>query len=622
YLAGALGDAAAARAPLDVAAAAASAQVDARASELARLHAALRQTVGRLGLNQLTASMVREAQRRAIPWIRLASGSEFVQFGHGRHARYAHETVTDTTSALGAHLARDKAAANALLARVGLPTADSRLCDSEQELVDAAQTIGFPVVVKQRDGSKGRNVFVRLTDVEQVRDAWARLNAAGVSQALAERFIEGDDHRLLVIAGRLVAAARRLPASVVGDGSATIRDLVAQLNLDPRRGRGFERLMEVVDLDHEAERMLAGQGLSADSVAPAGERVVLRGTANVARGGHAEEVTDTIHPENRELAERAAVLIGLDVAAIDLQSVDITRSWRENGAALIEINSNPGLRPHWIASPDRDVVAPLFERIFAPGAPSRVPTIVVAASDAGATSCPVLARILSAAGHTPGLSSSAGAFVGAETLAQGDCADGRSAQRLLCDRRVDSAVFEIGEQALVKSGMFIEDCDVALIARVRPEQDARGAAQHGAWHPQAAAAVARMARVAVVLDAADPGCAQLGSRLAGEVGARRLVWVGEDEASPALAAHLAGGGEAVVCAERGGAGVVRLLRGPEVEAELALASGATANALHSGAPPLPFAFAAAAAWALRVAPRFIAAGLSEPDPARAGAPER
>ncbi len=589
-----------------------------RRSELSRQHASLRGTARRLALNQLTLALVREAAHRGIPWLRLAIGSEFVQFGHGRLARYAHETVTDTTSALASGIAHDKAATNALLARVGLPTADSSVCASEDDAARVAQRLGFPVVVKPRDGSKGRDVFVRLTDEQQVRAAWRRVAAGGASGVLVERCVQGDDHRLLVIGGRLVAGARRMPAFVVGDGRCTVRQLVAALNSDPRRGRGYERVMEKVDLDHEAMLKLDEAGLTADSVPVPGRKVFLRGTANISRGGHADDVTDAMHPDNRELAERAADAIGLDVAGVDFLSPDIGRSWRENGAALVEVNSNPGLRPHWVADERRDVVGPLFERMFPPGVPARIPTVAVTGSFGKTTTCRMLARILRAVGHRTGLSCSLGSFVDDETVEPGDRAGGGPALRLLSDPRIGAAVFELARGGLLADGLGLEDCDVGAVLNVRENHLGVDGVRSLAQLARVKGLVAQAATRAAVLNADDPFCVEMAAR----VRARKLVWVGRDADTPLLGRHRAEGGAAVLVETRGQARVLSFREGARTLAELDLSS--MPATLHGASPTRidNAAFAAASAWALGVAPDLVEAGLRDFDASYAANPGR
>jgi len=512
---------------------------------LADEHARLARALRVLALNQLSLPMVREAIRRGVPWRRVWPGSQFVLFGHGHRALLCDETVPQSTSRVGQRIAGDKAATDALLAQLGCPTPGSRLCPDADDAVRAAEEIGYPVVVKPRDGSKGRHVAVGLADAAEVRAAWQRAVDGGAGGVLVQRVVPGDDHRLLVVDGRLVAAARREPASVTGDGASSVRALVDALNRDPRRGRGYDRLMEQVDLDHEALAQLHAQGLSPDAVPAAGRRVRLRATANVSRGGTAVDVTGRVHPDNRAIAERVARLVGLDVAGIDFQSPDIARPWHENGAAILEVNSNPGLRPHWIADPSRDVVGPVFDRLFPPGAPSRIPVVCVAGGEGRvdgltASACTAaIARLLAVGVGPTGRASAEGLSVGDELRAGAARAGLRAASvgALLADPDLHAAALEIDAVRVVDEGMGLDAASVAVLLGPWPSGDAHGA---GARR-EALRVVAGHARDALVLDADDPGVLAQ----AGGAPAQTVVLVSLRGRTPAIDAHLATGGRAV-----------------------------------------------------------------------------
>lgn len=561
------------------------------ADENARLAHALRM----LALNQLSLPMVREAIRRGVPWRRVSQGSQFVLFGHGHRARLCDETVPQSTSRVGQRIAGDKAVTDALLARLGCPTPGSRLCPEADDALRAADAIGYPVVVKPRDGSKGRHVAVGLTDAAAVRAAWQRAVDGGTAGVLVQRVVPGDDHRVLVVDGRLVAAARREPASVTGDGVSSVRVLVDALNRDPRRGRGYDRLMEQVDLDHEALTQLAAQGLSPDAVPAAGRRVRLRATANVSRGGTAVDVTDQVHPDNRAMAERVARIVGLDVAGIDFQSPDISRPWHENGAAILEVNSNPGLRPHWIADPSRDVVGPVFARLFPPGALSRIPVVCVAGGQGrgdglGATGCTAaIARLLAACVGPTGRAAADGLYAGDEARATSPRAGLRaaSAGSLLADPDLHAAVLEIDAPRVVDEGMGLDAASVAVLLGPWPDGDVRGAQARRA----ALRVVAGHARDALVLDADDPAMPVLAA--GAPAGATLLVSL--RGRTPAIDAHLAAGGHAV---HADGDGALRL------------EAGARGRGRVEGLPAeLALAFAAAAGLAIGLAPQQVAAAL-------------
>lgn len=315
----------------------------------------------RRALGPSTASLVKAAEERNIPWLRLNRYS-LVQFGHGRHQTRIQATTTGTTSNIAVELASDKEETNGILRDLGLPVPDQRLVNSAEQARRAARRIGFPVVIKPLDANHGRGVSINLKTPEEVDTAFEKAREHGRT-VLVEAFLEGLDHRLLVVNGQLVAAAKRVPGHVVGDGEHTIEELVDIVNQDPRRGVGHEKVLTRLEFDHQAERMLAKVGYDRASVPPEGEMVYLRSTANLSTGGTAVDVTDSIHPDNREMAVRTISAIGLDVGGVDFLTQDITRSYREIGGGICEVNAGPGFRMHVAPSEGtpRDVAGPVLD---------------------------------------------------------------------------------------------------------------------------------------------------------------------------------------------------------------------------------------------------------------------
>ncbi|MGN6451679.1 MAG: cyanophycin synthetase family protein, partial [Steroidobacteraceae bacterium] len=312
----------------------------------------------RRALGPSTAALVHAAERRGIPWLRLNDQS-LVQLGHGKYQQRIQATVTGRTPHISVELASDKEETNKILAGLGLPVPQQELVQSETQAVRAARRIGFPVVTKPYNGNHGRGISIRLTTEEEVAHGFvvAREHSRSV---VVESFLEGDDHRLLVVNGELVAATRRTPGHVVGDGEHTVAQLIDMVNQDPRRGVGHEKVLTRLELDAQAHRMLERAGLSAESVPEKGRPVYLRSTANLSTGGTATDVTDVIHPDNREMAERAVRAIGLDVGGVDFLSKNISESYRAIGGGICEVNAAPGFRRHVAPSEGtaRDVAAP------------------------------------------------------------------------------------------------------------------------------------------------------------------------------------------------------------------------------------------------------------------------
>ena len=423
----------------------------------------------RRALGPSTHSLVRAAEVRGIPWLRLNDQS-LVQLGHGKYQQRIQATVTGRTPHISVELASDKEETNRILAGLGLPVPQQEMVQSETQAVRAAQRVGFPVVVKPYNGNHGRGISIRLTTDEEVAHAFtvAREHSRSV---IVESFLEGDDHRLLVVNGQLVAATRRTPGHVVGDGEHTVAELIDIVNLDPRRGVGHEKVLTRLELDAQAEKMLARAGLSAQSVPEKGQAVYLRSTANLSTGGTATDVTDIIHPDNREMAERAVSAIGLDVGGVDFLSKNIAESYRQIGGGICEVNAAPGFRMHVAPSEGtpRDVAVPVIEMLFPPGTPARVPIAAVTGTNGKTTTARMLAHITKMAGYTPGLTSTDGVYIDGQRTVAGDMTGPVSARMVLADPKIDIAVLETARGGLLRAGMGVNEVDVGAVLNVQPD---------------------------------------------------------------------------------------------------------------------------------------------------------
>lgn len=532
--------------------------------EPARLIANLAEAHGRflnrahlLSLDQLTLALLRAAGQRDIPWFRLGYPHRFVQLGQGRHGRRLHETMLETTSYFAVRLAANKAATHQLLQRLAFPQPRQTLVETAEQAVHAAASIGYPVVVKPCRGGKGRGVSVGLGTPDQVRQAFVAASQ-GNDSVVVESLVAGDDHRLLVVAGRLIAAARRLPAFVNGDGRSTVADLVAQLNRDPRRGRDYRKLMNLVDIDQEAVAVLGSQGLTVASVPDGGRRVLLRRTANISRGGTAEDVTDVMHPDNIRLAEDVARVVGLDVTGIDFLTVDIRRSWREVGGGIIEVNPNPGLRPHWIDNAaQRDVVGPILDRLLGDATSKRIPTVAVTGSIGKTTTCRMVARILEASGMRVALSTTQGSFIDSRPRHVGDHAGGIAAGNLMLHPEVEAGVFEMARGGLLKAGMAIDRVDVAAVLNVLDNHLGLDGIDSREDMARVKRIIAENAGELVVLNADDPLCLAMRAH----VRSRRLCLFSRNPGHPELVSHRAAGGCSVSIAGKGASALIVLAEG-------------------------------------------------------------
>lgn len=493
-------------------------------------------------LGPSTTSLVNAAEERDIPWLRLNRYS-LVQFGHGRYQQRIQATTTGRTSNIAVELAGDKEETSGILRDLGLPVPDQRIVRQATDAVRAAKRIGFPVVLKPLAGNHGRGVSINLKTPEEVRTAFDKAREHGRT-VIVESYIEGFDHRLLVIDGKLVAAAKREPGHVVGDGVHTIEQLVDIVNEDPRRGVGHEKVLTRLEFDHQAERLLKKIGYDKDTVPAKDEIVYLRSTANLSTGGTALDVTDTIHPDNREMAIRAISAIGLDIGGVDFLTKDITLSYREAGGAICEVNAGPGFRMHVAPSQGtpRDVGGAVVDMLFPPGAPTRVPIAAVTGTNGKTTTSRMLAHILKLSGMTVGLTSTDGVYIDGKLSLPGDMTGPKSAHMILRDPSVDAAVMETARGGMLRSGLGFSRCNVAACLNISADH----LGLRGIDTIEQLAVVKRVpieiATDAAVLNADDPLCLQM----ADYTDARRLCYVTMNPSHALVKQHIRAGGEAFV----------------------------------------------------------------------------
>ena len=356
-------------------------------------------------LGPSTGAIVDAAAARGIPWQRLTEETSYIQLGHGVKQQRIQATVTGNTSLLGYGVADDKDWTKQLLGDAGIAVPWGRTCHSWEEVEGAAEAIGWPVVTKPLIGNHGRGVTTNITGPEELRsgfEAALRHNDA----VIVESFIHGEDHRLLVIDGKLVAAARRRPAHVVGDGVSTLQQLIDRENADPRRGVGHENLLTQINVDHQTERMIEQAGLTLDSVIPEGEMALLKPTANISTGGTATDLTDDVHPEVKYAAERIARLVGLDILGIDLLAENLTKPLEEQSAGVVEVNAGPGFRMHIAPThgTGRDVGKAVADMLFPdPVDDGRIPIAAITGTNGKTTTTRLLTHLLRQAGKQVGM---------------------------------------------------------------------------------------------------------------------------------------------------------------------------------------------------------------------------
>ncbi|MDX2183987.1 MAG: cyanophycin synthetase, partial [Gemmatimonadaceae bacterium] len=495
----------------------------------------------RRALGPSTMSIVKAAEERGIPWLRLNEYS-LLQLGWGCRQQRVQATITGRTSHIAVELASDKEETNRILARLGLPVPRQILVQSADRAVRAAERIGYPVVTKPYNGNHGRGVSIDLQTEDDVRTGFARA-AEHSRSVIVESFITGFDHRLLVVNGELVAASRREPGKVVGDGRQTITELVAEVNRDPRRGIGHEKVLTMLELDEQALGILTKRGLTPESVLPAGETLYLRLTANLSTGGTATDVTDVIHPDNVDMAVRAIQAIGLDVGGVDFLTPDITQSYKEIGGAICEVNAAPGFRMHMAPSEGRprDVAGKVIEMLFPPGSSGTIPIAAVTGTNGKTTTARMLAHIHKLAGKRVGLTTTDGVYIDGQRTVEGDMTGPTSARLVLADPAVEVAVLETARGGLLRAGMAMGHVDVGAVLNVQPDH----LGQKGIDTLEQLAAIKRtvveIATNTAVLNADDPNTL----RMAAFTEAKHLCYVTMDPNNALVREHIRAGGRAV-----------------------------------------------------------------------------
>jgi len=542
------------------------------------------------------------AKDRRIPAIRLLATGNLVQLGYGARSRRIWTAETDRTSAIAEGISRDKDLTKTLLKSCGVPVPEGRLVDSAEDAWDAAEDIGLPVVVKPSDGNHARGVFTNLMAREEVESAYAAAVVEG-SGVIVERYVRGSEHRLLIVGGKLAAAARGETAKVVGDGQSTIDELIdSQINSDPRRGAAEEFPLDIIALaDNPVARLeVSRQGFAPDSVPAAGREVLI-----VRSGNHTDDVTDLVHPETAATASLAARIVGLDIAGVDLVCEDISQPLDGQRGGIVEVNAGPGLLMH--LKPEtgqpRPVGRAIVDELFPNGDDGRIPVVGVTGSFGKTTVARLIASLLTLSGRHTGLASSDGLFVHRRCIANGDNANWGGAHRLLMNRAVEAAVFENGTDSILSEGLAYDRCQVGVITNVE-------AARHfGRYHVETPEQVFTVLRTqvdlvlptgAAVLNASQPMLVEIAPLCDGEV-----IFFGLDAALPTLVEHLAQGKRAVfVRNER-----IVLANGAN-ETEIASLKGIPlTNGGRTDYQIENVLAASGAAWALGIGPEIIRTGL-------------
>ena len=494
-------------------------------------------------LGPSTGAIARAAAARNIPYRRMTQGS-MVMFGWGSKQRRIQAAEMDVTGAIAEAIAQDKQLTKKLLAAAGVPVPTGREVATPEDAWTAACEVGLPVVIKPKGGNQGKGVTVNITSREQLLAAYAAATEFG-DEILVERYIPGNDFRLLVVGNKLVAAARRDPPNVVGNGSHTIRELVEQINKDPRRGSGHATSLTKIRFDDIALACLAAQGFQAESVPPKGQRVTLRHNANLSTGGSATDVTDDVHPEVAARAVAAAQMVGLDICGVDMVCNSILHPLEEQGGGVVEVNAAPGLRMHLSPSygKGRPVGEAIIASMFGEHENGRIPLVAVTGTNGKTTTVRLISHLLAQSGLRVGMTNTDGVYIAGQRIDTGDCSGPKSARNVLQHPDVDAAVFETARGGMLREGLAFDRCDVAVVTNV-------GSGDHlGLNYITTVEDLAVLKRVIVqniadkgvaVLNAADPIVAAMAKHCRGSV-----TFFAADRLHPVMATQLAQGHRAV-----------------------------------------------------------------------------
>ena len=429
----------------------------------------MREIRERVRLGPSTGSIVEEAVARDIPWIRLGTNS-LVQLGYGINQMRFQATITCKTSSIAVDIACNKEQTKKMLDAASIPVANGGICVDEEDLAVVIKKIGYPIVLKPLDGNHGKGASINVLTWE---DAVAGLEYAKKysHRIIVEKFITGYDFRVLVIDNKLVAAAKREPAHVRGDGTQNIQQLIDETNTDSRRGYGHENVLTQIDVDRDTTDLLEKLNYTLETIPRKGEVVYLKSTANLSTGGTSVDVTDMMHPENIFLCERISRVIGLDICGVDIMAENLTQPLKENGGCILEVNAAPGFRMHLAPSEGlpRNVAAPVIDMLYPSGKPSRIPIIAVTGTNGKTTTTRLLAHIVKNNGYKVGFTTSDGIYVQNHMMEKGDTTGPMSAEYILKDPTVEFAVLETARGGILRSGLGFSRCDIAIITNIQED---------------------------------------------------------------------------------------------------------------------------------------------------------
>lgn len=413
-----------------------------------------------------TASILREAALREIPAIKLEDNSSW-QLGYGCNQKRISATITSSTSYTAVGIVCDKEICRDLLKSMSVPIAEGDAIESLEQLKHSIEALGFPLVIKPANGNQGRGVTTDITTFDQAEKAF-RFAAIICERVIVERHTPGFDYRLLMVDGKLAAAAKRTPAHVVGDGNSSVQQLINEVNRDPKRGDGHENVLTKIQVGPASKFILSQKNYTLKTVLNSNEVLYLDYAANLSKGGTAEDVTDRVHPDVVKTASRVSKITGLDICGIDLMAQTLERPLAETGGVFLEVNAAPGFRMHLAPSKGkpRNVALPVMDMLFPEGKNSRIPIIAVTGTNGKTTTIRLISHIMKETGRCVGYTTTDGIYVDDELLMKGDCGGPKSAQLILKDPTVDTAVLECARGGILRAGLGFDRCDVAVVTNV------------------------------------------------------------------------------------------------------------------------------------------------------------
>ena len=473
-------------------------------------------------LGPSTETIVQEAQARKIPWMWL-SARAMLQLGYGARQKRIQATLTENSSILAVELACDKEGTKTILSEAGIPVPRGTVIQYLDELENAIEDVGgYPIVIKPLDGNHGRGITIDINSWQEAEEAYDLASTASKTRSvIVERYYFGTDHRVLVINGKLVAVAERIPAHVVGDGKSTIEELIEITNRDPRRGEGHDNVLTKITVDRTALAVLEKQGYRLDTVLEPGKTAYLRATANLSTGGIAVDRTDDIHPENVWIAQRVAKIVGLDIAGIDIVTPDITKPLRDVDGVVVEVNAAPGFRMHAAPSQGlpRNIAAPVLDMLFPAGTSCRIPIVAITGTNGKTTTTRLTAHIYRQTGQVVGYTTTDGIYIDEYLVEKGDNTGPYSASVILKDPTVEVAILESARGGILRSGLAFDSCDIGVVLNVAADHLGLGDIETIEQMAQVKSVVAETVKPEgyAVLNADDPLVAAMAQKVKSKV---------------------------------------------------------------------------------------------------------